>query len=139
MILCRQEYGYCFTCREENRERKKTPRCDETNGVRCERVAKWWEDGGKTYHYKPFQLHPNNHLAFELYNWIIQLSPTQSFVWSKGTGKKAANYEGTYPSLSAMDFALKYFLPHNYPEDELAFLIEKIAIIYNMRIRSKVG
>jgi len=78
---------------------------------------------------------PENHLAWELYYRIIQLSRLQEISWQKG--KKSM--KGYFPTLEKIDFVLEKFVSNDISIDELDFLIEKISLIHNLKLNYSLG
>tara|TARA_Y100000034_G_C6856741_1_gene389436 strand:- start:949 stop:1350 length:402 start_codon:yes stop_codon:yes gene_type:complete len=126
---------YCLGCRSLHRERSRgdkvdLPLCEKTNGKKCEIIQGWIDEEG-VRHTEPFQLHPSNHLPFEMYNRTTQLSELSQFTWQKND----KSYQGYFPSLSALEFVLENFLPDEYKTpDELDLMIEKITLIHSLKM-----
>ena len=110
------------------------PLCDFTDGKECEMV-KSWKDEDDEIHKEPFHLYPENLLAMEIYERTIQLSSRQTIQWMKGKKRMEANIS----TLEKLDFVLKYYLPKEYVMQQTIDLIDKVVLIYNLRLKYSMG
>ena len=106
------------------------PLCDSTDGKECEMV-KGWKDEADVIHKEPFHLYPENLLAMEIYERTIQLSLRQTIQWMKGKKKMEANIT----TLDKLDFVLKHFSPEEYTNQQTIDLIDKVVMVYNLRLK----
>lgn len=110
------------------------PLCDKSNGESCE-VVKSWQDLGLKKHTTPIQLHPANHLAFELWERAMNLGSLREYNFTKGDKKVTA----FYPELDALQFVLNNFLPEGLSIDEVDSLIRRIGLIHSLKRQSMLG
>ena len=133
------EYNYCFSCRSEHEERNaknkkedSIPLCDKKN--ECEKVFDW-QDDEDIIHKEPFEWIPENNLAWELYDRIVQLSDLQKIEFMKGTKQMSV----FVPTLSKMDFILDHYLPNDIRPDDFDFLIDKISTIHQLKLEYRMS
>ncbi len=93
-------------------------------------------DGDGKKHKDPFNFMPGNMLAMELYDRIIELSPYQEINYAKGANKTPMTL--SFPTLDAMDFVFKYFLPSNTTIDEADRLVQKISLIHQLKLSYRI-
>ena len=118
----------------KGKDRPDLPLCDLTANKECEMV-KNWKDEDDNIHKEPFYLYPENLLAMEIYERTIQLSLRQTIQWMKGKKRMEANIS----TLEKLDFVLKYYLPEEYIMQETIDLIDKVVMIYNLKLKYSMG
>jgi hypothetical protein len=139
LSLWRQEYGHCFDCRALHSKRSKgkkisLPRCDKTEGKECERIPSW-SDSDENLRTDPPQLNKGNHLVFELYQRIMNLSPLQKFTFVRNEKQMQAYY----PSMESMPFVMEYFAPKDLTIDDFDALLTKLQIIHQHKLGAITG
>lgn len=89
-----------------------------------------WSDVDGNVRHDPPALNKANHLAFELYERIVSLSPLQKYTFVKDKKQMQAYY----PTMEAMPFVLEYFGPTELTIDDFDSLLSSLQIIHQHKL-----